>query len=75
MTKMDWNWFYNYMTGWLLEIYLVGFGNNAWKNEVVSKIKIMIDKYENDVRDIRSTDNFVKRTHLQLVNRELERIN
>lgn len=35
----------------------------------------MIDKYENDVRDIRSTDNFVKRTHLQLVNRELERIN
>lgn len=39
-------------------------GNQAWKKEVASKIKIMIHKYENDARNIRSSDNFVKKTSL-----------
>lgn len=58
------------------ELLLGGLGKQCLENEVTSTIKIMSHKYENDVRDIRSSpDNFVKRTHLQLVNTELKRVN
>lgn len=67
----------------LWSFYWVGFENNTRKNEVKVKfkifklkIKIMIHKYENDIKDIRtSPNNITKITQLQLDNTELKRVN
>lgn len=49
------------MTRWLLELLFGVFWKQSLGNEVASTIKIVIYKYENDVRGIRScSGNFIK---------------